>query len=297
LAERERAEDMSGEDAAWRDLVARFDLPGGPDGTAPPWPEREDLPPARHQQPRRGTEAQADTEAQAGTEAQADTEAQAGTDAPADVVPGAAVPDDAVADRVPGAAVADDAMPHAALADDAAGASAATAGTAAAGTAAAGTGTDAALADGDSSANAADAGEDQPGRSPEHGRADGRGGSEEQAAATKAGPPEPAIPDCTRVIKPAVPVQLPATDDDDEDHYIPPPPPPLPVLDPVAKGAWVALFGGPAYLLVATSAGWMLPGWATFGAVGAFVGGFAVLVIRMGDKPSRGSGPDSGAVL
>jgi len=183
-------------------------------------------------------------------------------------------------------------MPHAALADDAAGASAATAGTAAAGT-----GTDAALADGDSGANAADAGEDQPGRSPEHGRADGRGGSEEQAAATKAGPPEPAIPDCTRVIKPAVPVQLPATDDDDEDHYIPPPPPPLPVLDPVAKGAWVALFGGPAYLLVATSAGWMLPGWATFGAVGAFVGGFAVLVIRMGDKPSRGSGPDSGAVL
>lgn len=280
MAERERAEDMSGEDAAWRDLVARFDLPGGPDGTAPPWPEREDLPPARHQQPRRGTEAQADTEAQAGTEAQADTEA------PADVVPGAAVagaavPDDAVADRVPGTAVA----------DDAAGASAATAGTAAAGT-----GTDAALADSDSGANAADAGEDQPGRSPERGRADGRSGSEEQAAATKPGPPEPAIPDCTRVIKPAVPVQLPAADDD-EDHYIPPPPPPLPVLDPVAKGAWVALFGGPAYLLVATSAGWMLPGWATFGAVGAFVGGFAVLVIRMGDKPSRGSGPDSGAVL
>ena len=68
-------------------------------------------------------------------------------------------------------------------------------------------------------------------------------------------------------------------------------------LDQVAKGAWAGLFGGPAYLLVATSAGWVLPGWATFGAVAAFVGGFAVLVIRMGDKPSRGSGPDNGAVL
>ena len=78
---------------------------------------------------------------------------------------------------------------------------------------------------------------------------------------------------------------------------MPPPPPPLPTLDPVAKGAWAGLFGGPAYLLVATSAGWALPGWAAFGAVAAFVGGFAVLVIRMGDKPSRGSGPDGGAVL
>src|SRR5215831_1347 len=44
---------MSGEDAAWRDLVARFDLPAAPAGTDRPWPEREDLPPARHSDPRR----------------------------------------------------------------------------------------------------------------------------------------------------------------------------------------------------------------------------------------------------
>ena len=31
MADREQAEDISGEDAAWRDLVARFDLPGDPD--------------------------------------------------------------------------------------------------------------------------------------------------------------------------------------------------------------------------------------------------------------------------
>ena len=30
-----------------------------------------------------------------------------------------------------------------------------------------------------------------------------------------------------------------------EEHFIPPAPPPLPKLDPMAKGAWVALFGGP----------------------------------------------------
>ena len=123
------------------------------------------------------------------------------------------------------------------------------------------------------------------------------------AAAAAPGPGRQArqlrrIPDRSRVIRPAGPAPLPAAGQDDEDdHYVPPPPPPLPALDPVAKGAWAGLFGGPAYLLVATSAGWVLPGWATFGAVAAFVGGFAVLVIRMGDKPSRGSGPDNGAVL
>jgi hypothetical protein len=85
--------------------------------------------------------------------------------------------------------------------------------------------------------------------------------------------------------------------DDTEEHYIPPPPPPLPNLDPVAKGAWAALFGGPAYLLVTTLIGWTVPGWAALLAVMAFVGGFAVIVMRLGDGPSRGAGPDNGAVL
>ncbi len=85
--------------------------------------------------------------------------------------------------------------------------------------------------------------------------------------------------------------------DDTEEHYIPPPPPPLPQLDSVAKGAWTALFGGPAYLLVATLVGWAVPGWAALLAIAAFVGGFVVLVLRLGDGPSRGAGPDNGAVL
>jgi hypothetical protein len=79
---------------------------------------------------------------------------------------------------------------------------------------------------------------------------------------------------------------------DDEEHYIPPPPPPLPTLDSIAKGAWVALFGGPVYLVVATAAGWSLSGFAVFCAVAAFITGFAILVLRM-NEPGPG-GPDDG---
>ena len=80
--------------------------------------------------------------------------------------------------------------------------------------------------------------------------------------------------------------------EDDEEHFVPPAPPPLPKLDPVTKGAWVALFGGPAYLIVATAMGWSVPGIAAFCAVAAFVTGFAILVLRM-NEPGPG-GPDDG---
>ncbi|HTQ92726.1 MAG TPA: hypothetical protein VMK84_24850 [Streptosporangiaceae bacterium] len=87
----------------------------------------------------------------------------------------------------------------------------------------------------------------------------------------------------------------PPASQDDEEHFIPPPPPPLPKLDPVTKGAWAALFGGPAYLVVATVAGWSVPGIAAFCAVAAFVTGFAILVLRMNDPPgSEPGGPDDG---
>ena len=83
----------------------------------------------------------------------------------------------------------------------------------------------------------------------------------------------------------------PAPQDEDE-HFVPPPPPPLPKLDPITKGAWAALFGGPGYLVVATAAGWSVPGIAAFCAVAAFITGFAILVLRMND-PGPG-GPDDG---
>ena len=102
-------------------------------------------------------------------------------------------------------------------------------------------------------------------------------------------------PPQTRIVRPAVPAPLPPAGDDE--HYVPPAPPPLPRLDPVTKGAWVALFGGPGYLLLAVLLGWVVPSWAGFCAVAAFVGGFATLVVRMGDRPPGDSGSDDGAVV
>ena len=89
-----------------------------------------------------------------------------------------------------------------------------------------------------------------------------------------------------------------SADDVDDEGFIPPTPPPLPKLDPITKGAWVALFGGPAYLVVATAADWSVPGLVAFCAVAAFVAGFVILVLRMhepgSDRPDDG---DDGAVV
>jgi hypothetical protein len=83
-----------------------------------------------------------------------------------------------------------------------------------------------------------------------------------------------------------------------DEHFVPPVPPPLPRLDPVTKGAWLALFGGPLYLLISTAIGATISGLAAFLAVAAFVGGFVILVLRMdnGRPPDSGS-DDDGAVV
>ncbi|MER6829426.1 hypothetical protein ABT352_25820 [Streptosporangium sp. NPDC000563] len=85
--------------------------------------------------------------------------------------------------------------------------------------------------------------------------------------------------------------------EDEEGHYVPPPPPPLPKTDATTKIAWLALFGGPAYLLLSAALGWNLQGWMLFTAVAAFIGGFVALVVRMGDGPPNDSGWDDGAVI
>ncbi|MER7205920.1 hypothetical protein ABT340_02560 [Streptosporangium sp. NPDC000239] len=84
--------------------------------------------------------------------------------------------------------------------------------------------------------------------------------------------------------------------EDDEGHYVPPPPPPLPKTDTATKLAWLALFGGPAYLLLSAALSWRLQGWMLFTAVAAFIGGFVALVVRMGDGPPT-DGWDDGAVV
>ena len=94
------------------------------------------------------------------------------------------------------------------------------------------------------------------------------------------------------------PRDAPSATEHAEDHFVPPVPPPLPRLDPVTKGAWLALFGGPLYLLISTAIGTTISGLAAFLAVAAFIGGFVILVLRMdnGRPPDSGS-DDDGAVV
>ncbi len=88
-------------------------------------------------------------------------------------------------------------------------------------------------------------------------------------------------------------VVKPAAEEDEEEHFIPPPPPPLPKADPMTLFAWIALLGGPLYLVLSVFLGWAVPSWAAFAAVAAFIGGFVALVLRMGDEPPD----DDGAVV
>jgi len=94
------------------------------------------------------------------------------------------------------------------------------------------------------------------------------------------------------------PRDAPPANEHADDHFVPPVPPPLPRLDPVTKGAWLALFGGPLYLLISTAIGATISGLAAFLAVAAFIGGFVILVLRMdnGRPPDSGS-DDDGAVV
>lgn len=121
-------------------------------------------------------------------------------------------------------------------------------------------------------------GDDTPWPSEENLEEDPREDSAEDAAE-----PVPAA----RVVKPAV-------DDEDEDHFIPPTPPPLPKPDAMTRLAWIALLGGPVYLVAAVFLRWEVPSWAAFTAVAAFIGGFVALVLRMGDEPPE---DDDGAVV
>jgi hypothetical protein len=92
-----------------------------------------------------------------------------------------------------------------------------------------------------------------------------------------------------RVVKPA------SGEDEDDDHYIPPPPPPLPKLDATTRFAWLAMLGGPLYLLASVFLRWEVPSWAAFTAVAAFIGGLVALVLRLGDEPPEDD--DDGAVV
>jgi hypothetical protein len=85
-------------------------------------------------------------------------------------------------------------------------------------------------------------------------------------------------------------------DEPEEGKYVPVPLPPPARLDPLAKFAWAGLIGGPAYLLIGVLVGWTISGFAAFAAIGVFIAGFVVLVIRLGDGSKRDD-DDDGAVV
>jgi hypothetical protein len=85
--------------------------------------------------------------------------------------------------------------------------------------------------------------------------------------------------------------------DDPIEHFVPPEPPPLPETDRVTRMAWAGLLGGPAIILVAALLGIAIEGWVVVAALGAFLGGFATLVMRMSDRRGDDDGWDDGAVL
>lgn len=235
------------EDAAWRDLVARFDAPLTEQQPVP-WPAREDMP--------------------AGPVPEAD-----GADGP-DEARGSdgkhRGPEAGDLDAEPGRHAADgEHGRHAADGEQ---------------------GRHAAGPDGGLHGPNGKHAPDRPGDEP--GGMSGAAGRHGRLGAD--GTHDPEVIQVPRRIRGPVARGVPAdgTPAEDEEHFIPPAPPPLPKLDPMAKGAWVALFGGPGYLMVATAAGWSVSGLAAFCAVAAFVAGFAILVLRMHD-PGPG-GPDDG---
>ena len=235
------------EDAAWRDLVARFDAPLAAQQPAP-WPAREDMP----------AEAASETDGASGAE---EARGPDGKHRAPEIDGLAGELGRHAADGEPGRHAAEgDSGRHAADGDR--------------GVA------------GPNGKRGADGLRDEPG---------GIGGAVGRHGRLGAdGPLDPEVIQVPRTIRGPAPRSVPVdgAPADDEGHFIPPAPPPLPKLDPVAKGAWAALFGGPGYLIVATAAGWSVSGLAAFCAVAAFVAGFAILVLRM-HEPGPG-GPDDG---
>jgi hypothetical protein len=101
--------------------------------------------------------------------------------------------------------------------------------------------------------------------------------------------------DRTRVIRFVGDPRAYSPPEEEDEPYQPVPLPPAP-MDPVSKGAWVALIGGPAYLLFGTLMQWTISGPEALAAIAAFVAGFVILVLKMGDRPPRDE-DDDGAVV
>ncbi|HXW47149.1 MAG TPA: hypothetical protein VEL03_20315 [Streptosporangiaceae bacterium] len=113
------------------------------------------------------------------------------------------------------------------------------------------------------------------------------------------GSPEPQLPasaEGIRIIRYAPDPRSYSPPEEADEPYVPTPLPPPAKLDAVAKAAWVALIAGPGYLLVGTLLQWTISGPEALTAIAAFIAGFVILVLKMGDRPPRDN-DDDGAVL
>jgi hypothetical protein len=136
-----------------------------------------------------------------------------------------------------------------------------------------------------------------PASTPDGSAADGEGVPNPDAAASEeaAGEAEPAA-ERARIIRYAADPRSYSPPGEQDEPYVPTPLPPPARLDGLSKAAWLGLIGGPGYLLIGTMLGWTISGTEALVAVAAFVAGFVILVVKMGDRPSRDDN-DDGAVL
>jgi hypothetical protein len=210
--------EVSGDEAAWRDLVARLESPVGQATEVVPWPAREDIPAAENSRPSQqpAPSQQSAPSQQPGPPAPSEQSAQPAPSQPGPPAP-SQQPDPPTQPAVPAPA-------------------------------------------------------DIPGL-------DGRAPFDHGRIIRFAGDPRSYTP--------------PAEEDE---AYKPERLPPPARMDPVSKGAWVALIGGPGYLLLGTVLQWTISGTEALAAIGAFIAGFVILVVKMGDRPPRDDN-DDGAVL
>ncbi len=111
-------------------------------------------------------------------------------------------------------------------------------------------------------------------------------------AALRPGPgPKHRLPDD---VPPLAPDSVPP--DDPEDRFVPPEAPPITSTDLASRLAWLGVLGAPLLLLVAALTVGRLPSLMVVGALVAFVGGFATLVLRL-PRDRDDNGPDDGAVV
>lgn len=253
--------EVSGDEAAWRDLIARFDVPTDRTGSGAPWPASEDLPDAAE-----------------GSTEHGDGPAEHGGDAP-DPGDGLGAHDSGPAQRRGGVSDSDGspAQRGGGLAEH--GRSQTEDGGIrpdhSRGPAEHGSGPSAALPesqlDGDQTRRI-----DRPAN-----------------PAASFGIPSDRI----RVIRPAGDPRNYTPAEEQDEPYVPVPLPPPARMDSVTKAALVGVVGGPGYLLVVSVfLHWSISAEAALIAVAAFVAGFVTLVVKLGDRSSRDD-DDDGAVL